>query len=79
MGIVTRPGMGDPRPGSAYQHDIGLDEGNHLGYVSICLWPSRETEGLAERRIQLRDRLAEIIAEDEVCQHILQTEKDASK
>lgn len=77
--IVTCLGMGDPAPGSAYQHEFGLDEGNALGYVMICIWPARKTPGLNERRIALRDRLAKFVEEDEECQRILREEKELKR
>lgn len=75
--IIARIGLGDPRPGSAYHHDVGLDEGNHLGYISTCLWPSQAVEGSDERWYALRDRLAALIESDTEIQDILRAEKQA--
>lgn len=79
---ITQTGMG--LPGDSYRHSIGLGEGNCKGHADVYLWAVDHRLPDYERRKarnylltrQLRDRIAQLIEDDIVCQRILEkTEK----
>ena len=53
---------------------VWMGEGNAQGYVQVCFWPNRFSSRGRNIQLenQLADRLAQLMAEDENCQVIMQ-------